>query len=103
MHAKSPQSQLSQLSARPMLSGLPKLPANTVPPFPVPSATYKACGTVMRRGQALLSAPNPMPSGEFCGRDAVACEVALVQAHQFALGDGAKAFAVRFRDVLARP
>ena len=52
MHAKSPQSQLSQLSGHAKLRGLPKLPANTVPPFSLASANYKACCTVMRRAQA---------------------------------------------------
>ena len=65
MHAKSPNSQLSQLSARPKLRGLPKLPANTVPLFPLANLNYKACCTLMGRAQALLPAPNPMPSGEF--------------------------------------
>lgn len=60
-----PQLQLSQLSARPKLRGLPKLPANTVPLFPLSNANYKACCTVLRRAQALLPVPNPMPSGEF--------------------------------------
>lgn len=60
-----PKSQLSQLSGRPKLRRPPELPANTVPLFAVPNVNHKVRCTVMRRAQALLAAPNAMPSGEF--------------------------------------
>lgn len=46
-----PKSQLSQLSARPKLRGLPKLPVNTVPLFSLRNANRKARCTVMRRAK----------------------------------------------------